>query len=289
MTARLAWPDAARGLAVLAMFMFHFGWDLGHFGYIDPGIPYSFAYKSFGHAITATFLFVAGVSLVLAHGRIFRAGAFWRRLALVGGAAILVTGGTYIAFPSSFVFFGILHCIAAASLLALPFLFLPWPAALLAAAALVAAPFFARAPLFDAPLLWWTGLSTFEPLTNDYRPLMPWAGALLAGVGAAKLARVEIATRTDSRMGAAARGLVLLGRHSLALYLLHQPVFFAGFMAAGMLLAPAQEAGFVEVCRAQCVAAGADAQNCAKACDCAARETARGASTEDMLRACEVK
>ncbi|MBG0809591.1 DUF1624 domain-containing protein [Methylosinus sp. H3A] len=282
MTARLLWLDVARGLAVLAMFAFHFGWDLGHFGHIDPDIPYTRAYMAFGHAVAVSFLFIAGVSLALAHGRVFRAGAYWRRLALVIGAALLVSAATYVAFPASFVFFGILHCIAAASLLALPFLVLPWPAALVAGFALVAASFFARASFFDAPFFWWTGLSTFEPLTNDYRPLTPWAGALFFGVGAAKLARLGAAPRTDSRGGAAALGLAFLGRHSLALYLAHQPVFFAGFTAVAMLFAPVQNARFEEACRAQCVASGAEARKCATACDCVARQaTQDGALSED--------
>ncbi len=305
MTARLLWLDVARGLAVLAMLAFHLGWDLGHFGHIDPDIPYSQAYKAFGHATAASFLLIAGVSLTLAHGTAFRARAYWRRLALLIGAALLVSGGTYIAFPSSFVFFGILHCIAAASLLAVPFFFLPWPAAFVAGFALVAASFFARAPLFDAPVFWWTGLSTFEPLTNDYRPLAPWAAALLFGVGVAKLARLRPTPVTDSPSrkdgGPATRGLAFLGRHSLALYLVHQPVLFAGFTAAAMLLASIQNARFEEACRAQCVAAGADVQKCATACDCAAREAAREdvlpevttdegrARLEQIARACVVK
>lgn len=301
MTARLLWLDVARGLAVLAMLAFHFGWDLGHFGHIDPEIPYTDAYKAFGHAIAASFLFIAGLSLTLAHGTVFRARAYWRRLALLIGAALLVSGGTYIAFPSSFVFFGILHCIAAASLLALPFLLLPWPAAFAAGFALVAASFFARASFFDAPWFWWTGLSTFEPMTNDYRPLAPWAGALFFGVGAAKLARLCPAAVANSPHNIATRSVAFLGRHSLALYLVHQPLFFAGFTAVAMLTAPMHNARFEEACRAQCVASGASAQKCETACDCAAREAAREdalpdaatdegrARLERIARACVIK
>jgi uncharacterized membrane protein len=362
MTGRLAPLDITRGLAVLAMFVFHFTWDLGHFGHIDPAIPYAPAFKLFGHAIAAAFLFVAGVSLVLAHGRGFRAGAFWRRLALVGGAALLVTAATWFAFPSAFVFFGILHCVAAASLLALPLLFLPGAAALLAGAALVAAPLVARDAFFDAPTWWWTGLSTFEPLTNDYRPLTPWAGILLVGVGVARLARWETPAAPsdarpgksykkemapeeafpppppggrssaegaregapspslraephpgplrgptlplkgrvarpflhstdgpDARPGAAMRGLGLLGRHSLALYLLHQPLFFAAFSAAAVLLPAAPAPGFEEACRAQCVGAGGSEERCRDACACTAREVIRrnalaGAASEEERR-----
>jgi len=350
MTRRVALLDVARGLAVLAMFVFHLTWDLGHFGHIDPAIPYAPAFKLFGHSIAAAFLFVAGVSLVLAHGRGFRAGAYWRRLALLGGAALLVTAATWLAFPSAFVFFGILHCIAAASLLALPLLFLPGSAALLAGAALVAAPLVARDAFFDAPIWWWTGLSTFEPLTNDYRPLTPWSGILLIGVGVARLARWETpaadargkqsreremapeeafsppprggrsraegaregvsssslrsephpgplrgptlplkgrVARPDARPGAATRGLGLLGRHSLALYLLHQPLFFAAFSAAALILPPAPS--FEEACRAQCVGAGGSEDRCGDACACTAREVIRrdalaGAASEEERR-----
>ena len=186
---RVGGLDAARGLAVLAMFAFHFIWDLGHFGYIDAEIPYSKGVKLFGHAIAIAFLFIAGISLVLAHEKVAPWRGFWRRILIVGGAAALVSAGTYVAFPERFVFFGILHCIAAASLLAAPFLFLPWQAAALGALAAGLAPLFLSNSLFNAPLLYWVGLSTIEPTSNDYRPLLPWAGALLAGVAAMQAAR----------------------------------------------------------------------------------------------------
>ena len=183
---RLPWLDAARGLAVVAMVAYHFVWDLGNFDYIDRHFPYTLGFKSVGHGIALSFLFIAGVSLVLAHERDASFRPFWRRLARIVAAALLVTLGTYLVFPEAFVFFGILHCIAAASLLAVPFLFLPWPAALLAAAAAFLAPHFLTSPFFDAPWLSWLGLSTIEPTTNDYQPLLPWSGGVLAGVAFAK-------------------------------------------------------------------------------------------------------
>jgi uncharacterized membrane protein len=291
MTPRLPAVDMARGLAVLAMFVFHFIWDLGHFGHIDAEFPYSPGVKAFGHAVALSFLFIAGVSLALAHGRGFRARAFWRRWAVVAAAAALVSAATYAAFPQAFVFFGILHCIAAASLLALPFLFLPWPAAIVAAAALALAPLVARNAFFDAPFFWWTGLSTYEPLTNDYRPLMPWAGAALAGLGAALALRGRLlAAAPGGPPGRAGGALAWLGRRSLPLYLLHQPLFFAGFTALALLAPAAPEVGFEAACRAQCAASGGEESRCRAACGCTAREVARqgalsGAASEEERRA----
>ncbi len=290
--ARLPALDMARGLAVLAMFAFHFTWDLGHFGYIDADIPYSRGVKLFGHAIGIAFLFIAGVSLTLAQGKGW--GDFLRRLARVAGAAGLVTLGTYLAFPQAYVFFGILHCIAAASLLAAPLLLAPWPVAAAAAFFAASAPFLFSAAFFDPPLWRWLGLSTLTPLSNDYRPLLPWAGALFAGVAFGKARPWAFAGLTQ-----APRPLTWLGRHSLPLYLLHQPLFFAGFTALALLSAASQEGSFVAACVAECRKQGA--ATCESACACAekeaqrqglgaiADEAERGSRIDAVARACFTK
>lgn len=169
------------------MFAFHLTWDLSYFGYIDPRIVFRPAFKIFAETIGSTFLAVAGVSLVLAHAPRFRARAYLRHLAIIIAAAAAVSLATYIFVPEGFIFFGILHCIALASLIALPFLFLPWWIPFLGAVFVIAAPRVFVSPSFDAPIWWWTGLSTFEPRTNDYWPILPWAGVLLLGVAAMKL------------------------------------------------------------------------------------------------------
>jgi uncharacterized membrane protein len=272
-SARLAWLDAARGLAVVAMVAFHVVWDLANFGYIDPGAPYSPAMKLAGHAIASSFLFIAGVGLVLAHARAADWRPFLRRIGLVAGAAMLVTIGTYLAFPDAFVFFGILHLIAAASLLSAPLLLLPWPAAAIAALAAFAAPMFIASTAFDAPWLSWIGLSTFEPRTNDYQPLLPWSGVVFLGVAAGKVLGARA-----RRVAVGSPKLEWLGRHSLALYLVHQPVLFGLFLALAHLNArPAEQAGndFVAACVLQCEAGGVEKPICADACACTADRVKR--------------
>jgi uncharacterized membrane protein len=272
---RLVLLDAARGFAVVAMVAYHLVWDLGNFDYIDPFFPYSLQFKSAGHAIALSFLFIAGVSLVLAQERNASFGPFWRRLTRLAAAAALVSLGTYLVFPQSFVFFGILHCIAAASLLAAPFLFLPWPAALVAAAAAFLAPRFLAAPVFDAAWLSWIGLSTVEPSTNDYRPLLPWSGALLAGMAFAKFpgALHALGAVPAPREGVAriAGALRWLGRHSLAIYLQHQPLLFGVFLALARLSAPSEDQfanNFVAACETRCEADGGAIEVCSAACLC---------------------
>lgn len=275
MTARLGALDAARGLAVVAMVVFHLIWDLAHFGYIAASIPWSAPVKVFGHAIAFSFLFIAGASLVLAHGEKMRWPAFWRRFAIVAGAAALVSAGTYIVFPGAFVFFGILHCIAAASLVAIPFLFAPWPAALVAGALFFAAPDYLASPVFDSAWLQWLGLSTAEPLTQDWRPLFPWAGALLLGVAAGRL----LPRPAEGQRASAQRewpALNVLGRHSLPIYLAHQPLLFALFAALVVVAPPPEDpAAFVAECETSCRADGGQKRFCHDACVCTAEEAIR--------------
>ncbi len=272
---RLAALDVARGAAIVAMILFHTIWDLGNFGYIERAIPYSFGVKLFGHAIGIAFLFIVGVSLMLARERSADWAPFWRRLARVTGAAGLVSLGTYVVFPQGFVYFGILHCIALSSLLAAPLLSQRWPAVLAAAIAAILAPMIFAAPLFDVPWLSWIGLSTYEPITNDWRPLLPWAGVVFLGLAAAKFWRKRgfAPIWADFEPGA----LSFLGRHSLAIYLLHQPALFAVFYGLAAMGLPARDAdasAFVTACEERCVQSDVDAAICHAACVCTAQRAA---------------
>ena len=136
---RLEAIDALRGLALLGMFAFHLIWDLGYFQLAPPDLPYEPGVMGFGHGVAASFLFLVGASLALASRHGVNRGAVWRRLLVISAAAAGVSAATYWLFPDSFIFFGILHCIALSSLLAWPLLRAPlWLVAAIALAALAA-------------------------------------------------------------------------------------------------------------------------------------------------------
>ena len=120
--------DVARGVAVLAMVVYHLAWDFSQLRLNATEIPAEPGWRLFSRAIAATFLLLVGVGLALAHPDRIRWRAFWRRLALVSGAALLITAATYFTYPDSYIFFGILHAIALSSLLAVPFTRTPAPA-----------------------------------------------------------------------------------------------------------------------------------------------------------------
>ncbi|HEX2726006.1 MAG TPA: heparan-alpha-glucosaminide N-acetyltransferase domain-containing protein, partial [Beijerinckiaceae bacterium] len=139
-TPRWAAIDSARGVAVAAMIAYHFAWDLSFFRLIATDVVGHPAWQLFARAIAATFLMLVGAGLVLAHGKGLRRRSFLRRLAVVAAAALMITLATSLAMPESYIFFGILHCIALTSVLALPFLRAPVAVALAAAAFAFAAP-----------------------------------------------------------------------------------------------------------------------------------------------------
>ena len=254
---RIGAIDMARGGALVAMAVYHFSWDLEFFGYADPGMTTSGGWRIFARAIASSFLFLVGVSLYLAHSGGMSWAGFWRRLAMVAGAAALISAATYVAMPAGFIYFGILHHIALASVLGLAFLHLPAIMTAAVAAAAIAAPLWLRSTAFDMPLLWWTGLSANRPPSNDYVPLLPWFAAVLLGIAAARAAsRAGLLQRLPQPGGGAVpRSLGWAGRHSLAVYLVHQPVLISLVWLFSQL-APAapmpEDTSFLHACRTQC-------------------------------------
>ena len=276
MSRRLDAIDVARGLALVAMAAYHFTWDLAYFGVVDRSAPFTPSMRLASHVIGAAFLALAGLSLALAHGRGFRARPFALRLVKIAAASALVTAASYFIAPSALIGFGILHCIGVASLIAAPLLLRPGvgsaSAALAGGIALAAAPFLWSSPAFNPPWLVWLGLGTEPPSTLDWRPLMPWGGALWIGLG---LGLLSPPLPQGAARAAPARALAFAGRHSLAVYLIHQPVLM-GLLWSALTLAGATERlsaeAYVKSCRPACVEAGGEIAACQRACACVVRD-----------------
>ncbi len=220
---RVAWIDRARGAALVAMIVFHFSYDLVLLDLAAWPVGGHWAWRGFAMAIAGSFIALSGVSLQLAAGGGLNRRAFLRRLALLAGAAALVTLGTWAAMPYP-VTFGILHAIAVFSVLALPFLRAPTWAILLAAAAVLAAPGLLTGPAFSHPLLYPLGLDPAPPPSFDYEPVFPWFAPMLLGLAAARVLPVP-------RGPAAGDLLARMGRNSLVIYLLHQPILLGLLVA----------------------------------------------------------
>ncbi|BCG93955.1 DUF1624 domain-containing protein [Mesorhizobium sp. 131-2-1] len=283
---RIVAIDIVRGIALLAMASYHFTWDLENFGYTDPGLTAFGWWRLYARCIASTFLFLVGVSLFLAHGRQIRWPGFWKRFAMVAVAALAISLITRIATPDGFIFFGILHEIALASLLGLAFLRLPALLTAIVAALVIAAPLYLRSEVFDHPALWWVGLSATNPRSNDYVPLFPWFGAVLLGIAVTKLASASglLARLAKLAPGRWSNPLVFIGRHSLAFYLIHQPLLFGSvWLFSQVMPAPPldQDASFLKSCQISCEQQR-DSKFCTSYCGCML-DTLQGEGTLDRL------
>jgi len=215
--------DALRGAAICMMIVYHAAFDLNWFHIISADFNHDRFWLSFRDLIVSSFLLLVGVSLVLASRAGISPKRFWNRIALVGACAILVTVGSYVTFPKTFITFGILHCIVVSSILGWPLVRFP-RAALMVGVVVIVAGVAIGVPLFDLPLLNWVGLMTHKPPTEDYVPLLPWLGVVLVGIsiGWWLLERRMHDLRQISR--ASPKWLTWLGRHSLLVYMIHQPI-----------------------------------------------------------------
>ncbi len=286
--ARLGKLDVLRGIALIAMATYHTGWDFEFFGYLEPGTTGHGAWKLYARIIASTFLALVGFSLVLAHGQEIRWRPFGIRLAQIVIAALAITLVTAYITPDNFVFFGILHEIAAASVLGLLFLRLPAIVVAIAAVAVIAAPYYLVSSTFDAPIFWGLGLSEIIIRSNDYVPIFPWFGAVLAGMALAKFMQNFDALKLLAGNIAPAwldRSLRFIGQHSLAFYLIHQPVLISCVFLISQLFPPAvatpQEV-FGQACVQSCQNDN-DKAFCQKFCECVIGQTETQGIFDDVF------
>ena len=217
------------------MTIFHFGFDLELFGLKEPGYISQPHWKYFARVIASSFLFLAGFSLYIAHARGIRWSSWRFRMLKIVAAAMLITLATYFATPDQYIFFGILHAIAFASIAGLMFFNLPWLLITMIAVAVFATRYYDGLEILNAPLWFWTGLQQTIPTSSDYVPVFPWFSAPLMGIAFAKLAMqsnwlVALAKpQLDDRFS---KLIKFLGRNSLVYYLLHQPVLIGLLLAS---------------------------------------------------------
>jgi uncharacterized membrane protein len=230
--------DALRGAAMVWMALFHLCFDLNVFGLIEPRQRFNVDpfWTTQRTMIVSLFLFCAGFGQALAQQAGQSPARFWRRWAQVAGCALAVSIGSYLVFPRTYIYFGVLHGMAL--MLVVARLSAGWGRWLWPLGALaLALPHVATHPFFDAKAWHWVGLLTRRPATEDYVPLLPWLGVMWWGLAAGQAWLQRRAHRAaDAPSGHAGQGfaavrrarcaLAALGRWPLTFYMLHQPVFF---------------------------------------------------------------
>ena len=193
--------DALRGFCILCVIAVHFIFDLSFFAGAELTLPawYTFI-QEYGGAI---FVVLSGCCATLG-SRSFRRGL------IVFGCGMLITLVTFGMYKLGFaskdviVQFGVLHLLSVCMML--------YPL-------LKKLPTGAVFPL---------GLTTDTFFSSDYFPLLPQLGYFLLGIGIGRMAYREKKTRLPGSFSEStiARFFRFCGRHSLLIYLVHQPVLY---------------------------------------------------------------
>ena len=231
--------DALRGLAIVWMTIFHFCFDLNYFGWIRQNFMLDPFWTWQRTSIVSLFLFCAGLAQAVAWSQGQGWPRFWRRWAQIAGCAILVSAGSWLMFPHTFIYFGVLHGIA----LMLVIVRLTagwggwlWPAGLAAILLpLAAAPLHAAIDslhVLNTRWLNWIGFVSVKPATEDYVPLLPWLGVMWWGMAAGQWLLQRRQALLQGSVPRACAPLAWMGRWSLSWYMLHQPVLIGALLLA---------------------------------------------------------
>ncbi len=235
--------DTFRGIAIVLMVIYHFTWDLNHFGIVRIENFLTGPWQIFARSIATMFIFTMGISLTLSYQRdIKQAGQnrLFKKYLIRGlkvfGWGMVITVATYFFIGQGFVIFGILHLLGASIILAYPFLGLNRWLNLVTGLGAIAIGYLIDPIRIESPWFIWLGLrQTSRPMV-DFYPLLPWFGVALLGlfVGASLYPRGQRRfALPDLGDKLPIHALRFLGRHSLLIYLIHQPILIGILMLLG--------------------------------------------------------
>lgn len=220
---RLLFLDLLRGFTVILMVIFHFSYDIAYFKIVEFDIIHHPFWYLFPRVIVFLFLYVSGVALAFQYKESINWNSFLKRQGILGSLSLIVSLATYIFFPDRWIYFGTLHAIFTVSFMCLPFL--NWPKISLATGLTLFIP----SIFFDFNLPWWR----LPHPSLDYISPFPWMGAMLFGFYSAHTfwTKLEGNVRLQKIFHTPVlfKSLNILGRHSLLIYIVHQPLLFSLF------------------------------------------------------------
>lgn len=222
--------DLFRGIAILMMVLFHTVFDISFFGIAPLDVSTGF-WRYFAYATASLFLLIVGVSLIISHDKAWQKISglslvlkFVYRGAFIFALGLLVTLGTWLYLGEGFVIFGILHLIGISIVLS-PLFFRFGKLNILIGLACIPAGWIISGLNGPAILLPF-GVMPAGFTSVDYTPLFPWFGMVLIGMGIGKFLYTagERRFKIPQIPELIVTPLSFLGRHSLVIYLVHQPV-----------------------------------------------------------------
>lgn len=223
--------DAARGIAIIMMVIFHLVFDLSFFSLYPVETSQGF-WRIFGYATAALFVSIAGVAVTLRTERLASSAInlnptilFFERGIFLIGTGLLVTFGTFVFLHGQgYVLFGILQLIGTSTILA-PLFFRLGRKTIIPGVIIILIGWLITLPTGPIWLLW-TGIHPVNYVSVDYTPLIPWFGVFLIGMAAGSwlyplgMRSFRVPVWVEKMLYIPS----LPGKHSLLIYFVHQPI-----------------------------------------------------------------
>jgi uncharacterized membrane protein len=228
--------DFLRGLAIILMVGYHLLFDLGEFLGLKSFLGFSTNLSS--PAWTAAQIFFAGTFVVLSGTSSTLSRGNVRRGLKLLAVSLLVTAATYVFDATSAIYFGILQCLAFSILIygaafakAGPAACAVWGTLVIGAGPALHAWTKGLAIRFDGLLPFGIHSPSFSSF--DYFPLIPWLGVFLAGAALGKSVYASRRSLIPRRLPETFVNAA--GRHSLLIYIVHQPIIMGVLYLLGRL------------------------------------------------------
>lgn len=236
--------DFLRGIAIILMVGFHGTVDCYFLKGEQPGVN-PLVLSLWQMTTAGLFLLLAGVSLTLHRSSPERTDQsachlqqhrhLWRGLVILGWG-LLITAITRLFLPKDYIIFGILHLIGMAMFISQPLLHLKFWNLWLGVMVIGLGIYLSRQRV-PFPWLVWAGFIPQDFASVDYFPIFPWYGVVLIGIFIGKILYGDqgrnffIKSQPRHKV---IRWLCYLGRNSLMIYLVHQPILLLLVFLLGM-------------------------------------------------------
>lgn len=235
--------DFLRGIAIILMIIFHFIYDLNHYSVVQY-VLWKGPFAITASIIASIFVILVGVSLTISFQKkkttiplstIYQ--IYIKRGIKIFSLGLLITLMSWIIIPERYVIFGILHCIGICIILSIPFLKYT-RLNLVLGSILITTGLYLRLLEFDFSWLIPLGFLPPKYFTIDYFPLLPWFGVVLVGISVGNYVYPHGQRRyhlNDISAKKIPQRICFIGRHSLPIYFIHQPIL-VGFIFVLMML-----------------------------------------------------
>lgn len=228
--------DLMRGLAVVMMVLYHVLFDISFFNIYAVNVTTGF-WKLFAIITASLFLLLVGISFTISAAKaevVMDRRNFFMKYVKRGISilliAALITVVTWWYLGEGYIIFGILHLIGVSIIIA-PFFFHRKILSLYGGILVIIVGILLSA-VRGPPILLPLGVYPASFYSVDYTPVFPWFGLVLIGIylgeilypGGKRAYSLPGSLQYDNLFALPEKTLAFLGRHSLAIYILHQPI-----------------------------------------------------------------